>query len=66
MVKEGEVTGSVMPRPRARAFVKVVLPAPTSPTSSRQRGSFWDFKEEPRCSAKSVSSCSLWKIMGKL
>lgn len=34
MVKLGLVTGSVMPSPVARPRTKVVLPAPTSPTSS--------------------------------
>lgn len=37
MVKLGLVMGSVMPRPRARPRVKVVLPVPTSPTSSITR-----------------------------
>ena len=34
MVKLGLVTGSLTPKPSARPRVKVVLPAPTSPTSS--------------------------------
>ena len=33
-MKLGLVTGSLIPRPEARPLVKVVLPAPTSPTSS--------------------------------
>lgn len=34
MVKLGLVTGAAMPKPVARPRTKVVLPAPTSPTSS--------------------------------
>ena len=38
IVKDGEVTASLMPRPLARPRVKVVLPAPTSPSSSITSG----------------------------
>ena len=40
MVKLGLVTGSWIPKPSARPRTKVVLPAPTSPTSSITRGCF--------------------------
>ena len=38
MVKLGLVTGSLTPRPLASPRVKVVLPVPTSPMSSRTFG----------------------------
>lgn len=60
------MTGSVIPRPLARARVKVVFPAPTSPTSSRQRGSCSDFRDRPKFSANEVKSSSDLKIMGLL
>ena len=50
MVKLGLVTDSATPRPVARPRVKVVLPVPTSPMSSRMRAVSGRLKLS--CSAK--------------